>query len=178
MVGKNKNKLTGWGKTWRMVLAIAVPLTVGIVSALLTSSANNKFSGYNQPPLAPPAWLFPVAWTILYILMGIASYFIAAAIRNNRGKKNKESIKKTKIGRAALVIYGVQLVFNFAWSFLFFNLDWYWFAFGWIIAMWLMVLTLVIMSYRLSKPAFWCLLPYLLWVTFATYLNCGVALLN
>lgn len=178
MVGKKTNKLTTGGKVWRMMIAIGVPMAVGIVSALLTMSAADKYSGYAQPPLAPPGWLFPVAWTVLYILMGVASYFIAAAIRDNRGKKGAENVKRAKLGRAALVIYSVQLVFNFVWSILFFNLGLYWVAFGWLIVMWLMILVLVIMSFRLYRAAFWCLIPYLIWVTFAAYLNCGVALLN
>ena len=178
MVGKKTNALTTRGKVWRMGIAIGVPMAIGIVSALLTISAADQYSGYEQPPLAPPGWLFPVAWTILYILMGIASYFIAAVIRDNKGKKGAENVKKTNLGRVALVIYGVQLAFNFVWSILFFNLNLYWVAFGWLIAMWLMILVLVIISFRLHKVAFWCLIPYLLWATFATYLNCGVALLN
>ncbi len=178
MVGKKTKKLTTWGKIWRIVVAIIIPLAVGGVSAVLTMDAMKKFGQFNQPPLAPPAWLFPVAWTILYVLMGIASYLIAMSFRADRGKRSAESVKRVKLGRAALVIYGVQLAFNFAWSIFFFNLGWYWFAFGWLLVMWAMILVLSIMAYRLNKGAFWCLLPYLLWTTFAAYLNIGIAILN
>jgi len=173
-----KRKLAIWGKVWRMIIAVGVPLLVGGVSAALTMGTMQKFGQFNQPPLSPPAWLFPVAWTILYILMGVASYLIAGALRENKGKKSAKSIKTVKLARIALVIYNVQLAFNFVWSILFFNLELRWFAFGWLIAMWLMSLVLAIISYRLNKGAFWCLFPYLLWTTFAAYLNAGVAILN
>lgn len=170
MVGKKTIKMTGWGKTWRAVVAVIVPLVVGGVSAVLTMGTMQKFGQFKQPPLSPPAILFPIVWTILYALMGVASYLIAEAMCKNK--------KNAKLGKAALIIYGIQLVFNFFWSIFFFNLGWYWFALAWIIAMWVMILALVIISFRLSKGAFWCLLPYLLWVTFATYLNIGIAVLN
>ncbi len=176
MVGKKK--LTTWGKIWRVAVAVAIPLVVGGVSAALTMNSMQKFGAFNQPPLSPPAWLFPVAWTLLYILMGVASYLIYTAYRANKGKRSAESAKKAKMAKATLVIYGVQLIFNFLWSIFFFKLGLRWFALGWIVVMWAMILAITIMSYRLNKGAFWCLLPYLLWVTFATYLNAGVAILN
>lgn len=178
MVGKKTKKLTVWGKIWRIAVAIIIPLAVGGVSAALTMDAMKKFGDFNQPPLSPPALAFPIAWTILYVLMGVASYLIVMAIRTNKGKRSSESVKKVKTGKAALVLYGVQLVFNFLWSIFFFKLELRWFALGWIIVMWAMILALTILAHRLNKGAFWCLLPYLLWVTFATYLNAGVAALN
>lgn len=73
---KQTHKLSNLNKAWRIALAIAVPLGGGFIISLFTRDAMSKFSSFNQPPLAPPAWLFPVAWTILYVLMGIASYLI------------------------------------------------------------------------------------------------------
>lgn len=172
-INKTKSaKISTWGKIWRISLAIAVPLGGGLIVSLFTRDAMTKFGSFNQPPLSPPAILFPIVWTILYVLMGLASYFI--------WKKGQDSRKKSErsLSRAAFIVYFVQLVFNFAWTPFFFILDLFWFAFVWLLAMWVLVLSLVIISYKISKPSFWMLLPYLLWCTFAAYLNCSIAILN
>ena len=170
MATKMTKKLTTWGKIWRFVLCVAAPLAVGGLSALLTMNAMNAFDEMNQPPLAPPAWLFPIAWTILYVLMGIASFLIYLA-----GRKSK---KNMGIAKVALIIYGIQLVFNFVWSPLFFNAKLYWIAFAWLIVMWALIIVLMVKAGKISKGAVWCPLPYILWCTFAAYLNCGIAILN
>lgn len=173
MPNKKKTKtLSTWGKIWRIALAIAIPLGGGFIISLFTRDAMSKFSSFNQPPLAPPAWLFPVAWTILYILMGLASYFIWKKGYDSRKAADKSASK------TALIIYGVQLVFNFIWTPLFFSLGWYWFAFAWLMVMWVLIIVLMVLTYRISRPAFWMLLPYIIWCTFAAYLNCGIAILN
>ena len=169
---KKANTLSAWGKVWRIALAIAVPLGGGFIISLFTRDAMMKFADFNQPPLSPPAWLFPVAWTILYILMGIASYLIW-----KKGRDSNKSADK-KLSRNTLIIYAVQLIFNFIWTPLFFILDQFWFAFVWLLAMWVMVLILMIKTRKISMSAFWMLLPYLIWCTFAAYLNCGIAILN
>lgn len=167
---KTKNKLTTWGMIWRFVLCVAAPLAVGGLSAFLTMGAMNKFGEMNQPFLAPPAWLFPIAWTILYVLMGVASYLIYVA-----GRKSK---KNMAIAKSALIIYGIQLVFNFCWSPLFFNAQMYWAAFAWLLVMWALIIALMVRTHMISKLAMWCLVPYILWCTFAAYLNLGIAILN
>lgn len=169
---KKTTKISIWGKIWRITLAIAVPLGGGLIISLFTRDSMTKFGTFNQPPLAPPAILFPIAWTILYVLMGLASYFIWQKGRYSRKKSD------SLLSKAALIIYGVQLIFNFAWTPFFFVLDLFWFAFVWLLVMWALVLALTIVSYKISKPAFWMLLPYLAWCTFAAYLNCGIAILN
>ncbi|MBR2659070.1 tryptophan-rich sensory protein [Candidatus Saccharibacteria bacterium] len=169
---KSTTKLSTWGKIWRIALAIIVPLGGGLIISLFTRDSMTKFGAFNQPPLAPPAILFPIAWTILYVLMGIASYFIWKKGRDSRKGSDKS------LSKVALIIYGVQLIFNFVWTPLFFIFDLFWFAFAWLMVMWALVLALTIVSCRISKPAFWMLLPYLLWCTFAAYLNCGIAILN
>ena len=121
------------------------------------------FQSLNKPALSPPGWLFPVVWTVLYILMGIASYLVLTSGQPNR---------------AALTVYGIQLVFNFFWSIIFFNLESYLFAFIWLVFLWILIFTNMILFYRISKPAGYLLLPYLLWVTFAGYLNFCIYLLN
>ncbi len=166
----NKNRLTTWGWIWRLGLSIIIPLAVGGLSALIAGDAMGAFGKMNQPPLAPPAWLFPVVWTILYILMGIACFLVWVAPVS----------KKLTAGEKTLFfgIYGGQLIFNFFWSIFFFNFGWYWFAFVWLIALWAMILVLVIWGAKNHKGAMWLLLPYLLWVTFAGYLNLMIAILN
>lgn len=158
---KNNNK---WQMIRRLAICIAIPLGVGLLSSALTMDAMEKFGMMNQPPLAPPAWLFPVVWTLLYIAMGVASYLI--------WKKNAKNSKM------ALMIYGGQLFFNFCWSIVFFNFGWYWFALIWLLIMWGMIIALVKMSKDISRSAMWMLVPYLVWTTFAAYLNLGIAMLN
>ncbi len=142
-----------------------MPLGVGALSAFLTRDSMEQFSALNQPPLSPPGWLFPVVWTILFTLMGIASYLVSETGQPYRSK-------------TALTVYGTQLVFNFLWSLLFFNLQAYWFAFVWLILLWGLILLTTLLFYRLSKVAGYLMLPYFIWVTFAGYLNAGIALLN
>ena len=151
-------------KIGKIILAIIIPLAVGGLSALITMNQMELFETVAKPPLAPPRWLFPVAWTILYILMGIASYLLYIA--------------DTEEGREALVLYGVQLFFNFFWSIIFFNLEAYWFALIWLFIMWIIILLLLIKSKKVDERAFWLLLTYFIWTTFAFYLNFGIAILN
>ena len=149
---------------WRNLLAcLAIPLAVGSLSAFLTRDNMETFDLINKPLLAPPGWLFPIVWTILYILMGIASYLVLTS-----GKPND----------TALIVYGIQLVFNFFWSIIFFNLELYLFAFIWLVLLWLLILKTASLFYQVSKPAGYLMLPYLLWVTFAGYLNFFIYLLN
>ena len=148
---------------WKnLITAISIPLAVGGLSALLTGDGMQSFQTVNQPPLSPPAWLFPLVWIILYILMGIASYLVV----------RKEGSSK------ALTLYAIQLIFNFFWSVWFFGFGWYLFSFLWLICLWILILATLVSFYRISKPAGCLLLPYLLWVTFAGYLNLGVYLAN
>lgn len=165
-----KAKVSPWKKIITIAICIAIPLCLGFTSAGLTGNAMSKFGQFNQPPLAPPAWLFPVAWTALYILMGLASYFIF--IYKPKTKKD------ARIRVAALVLYCIQLVFNFAWSPIFFGAGAYAFALVWLVAMLFMVIAVVFLTHERITPAMWCLIPYVLWCMFATYLNIGVMLLN
>jgi benzodiazapine receptor len=152
---------------WKaLLICIAIPLIVGGIAAFISKDSMSVFETLNKPPLSPPGWLFPVAWTILYTLMGIASYLIVTS------GAPQESIGK------AIKLYGVQLFFNFLWALWFFNLGLYFFAFIWLVILWLLILATMISFAHISKPAMYLMLPYLLWVTFAGYLNLGIALLN
>ena len=149
-----------------LIICIVLPLLVGALSALLTRESMMLFASVQKPPLSPPGWLFPVVWTILYTLMGIASYLVLTS------EAPKEEIVK------ALNVYLYQLLVNFLWSTWFFNFQWYLFAFFWLVLLWVMILVTLVRFYRISKLAGYLLIPYLLWVTFAGYLNFGVFLLN
>ena len=149
---------------WKnLITCLAIPLAVGSLSALLTRNSMETFNSITKPDLAPPGWLFPVVWTILYILMGIASYLMLTSRKPND---------------KALTTYGIQLVFNFFWSIIFFNLQLYLFAFIWLVLLWLLILKTTLLFYQISKPAGYLMIPYLLWVTFAGYLNFAIYLLN
>ena len=149
-----------------LAICIAIPLVVGAISALLTKDSMMIFQTVNKPPLSPPGWLFPVVWTILYTFMGVASYLVLTS----EGTMEEKS--------QAISVYFYQLLVNFLWSTWFFNLQWYVFAFFWLVLLWVLILVTVVRFYLLSKPAGYLMIPYLLWVTFAGYLNLGIALLN
>jgi len=145
----------------KLLLAIGIPLAVGALSAFLSRSGMQGFSELTQPPLSPPGWLFPIVWTVLYVLMGIASYLVYLA-------KDKNALK----------IYALQLVFNFFWSIIFFRFGAYLFAFIWLLCLWGTVLWTLIRFFKANKTAGKLLIPYLVWVTFAGYLNLGIYILN
>ena len=139
------------------------PLAVGAVSALLTTGSMEAFAGLTQPPLSPAGWVFPVVWTFLYLLMGLAAFLVV-----NSGKCSNNG----------LFFYLLQLFFNFMWSIWFFNCEWYLFAFFWLVGLWLLIFA-TIRSFGIVSPvAANLMLPYLAWVTFAGYLNLGIYFLN
>ena len=147
---------------WKtLILCIAIPLAVGGLSALFTADSMQSFQVQPQPHLSPPGWLFPIVWTILYTLMGIASYFI---VLSNQPKQD------------ALFVYGLQLFANFFWSILFFRLELYFLAFLWLIFLWILIFKTITEFGKISLTAKRLLIPYLLWVTFAGYLNLYIAL--
>ncbi len=152
---------------WKKLIGcIALPLAVGGASALLTRSGMETFERLNQPPLSPPGWLFPVVWTILYVLMGIASYLMTVSAASEEEKSR------------AWTVYGLQLGFNFFWSILFFNFRLYFIAFFWLVVLWGLILLTLFRFWRCTKAAGYLLIPYLVWVTFAGYLNLAIAFLN
>ncbi len=152
---------------WKtFIICIAIPLGGGILAALLTRDSMEMFAALNKPVLSPPGWLFPVVWTILYVLMGIASYLIYTSEAPER-----------KIADA-LVVYGIQLIVNFFWPIFFFNMGWYLFSFWWLVLLGALILVCIAMFERISRPAAYLMVPYLLWVTFAGYLNYSIYILN
>lgn len=146
--------------------SIALPLLVGILASLLTRQSMEAFAALNQPPLSPPAIVFPIVWTFLYILMGIGFYLVVTS------EGNEEDIQK------AVIVYGLQLSVNFLWPTFFFNLQWYLFSFFWLLLLWILVLIMLVRFTKVSKIAAYINIPYLIWLTFAAYLNLGIFLLN
>jgi tryptophan-rich sensory protein len=149
----------------KLLVCIAIPLAVGGLSALLTAGNMKLFEEVNKPPLSPPGWLFPVVWTILYVLMGIALYLVVTT----KTRENKVP---------ALASFGVQLFFNFFWSIIFFNAQAYLFAFVWLILLWIAIVVNIYFFNRINNTSAKLLIPYLVWVTFAGYLNLGIYILN
>lgn len=142
--------------------SILIPVIIGGVIGLIISSSID-YNSLQKPPLSPTSILFPIVWTILYLLMGI-SYGII---------DSKSLIEpKTKI------IYSLQLFVNATWSLIFFTLKWRLFAFIWIIILNILVIVMIIDFFKKNKTAGLLQIPYLLWIIFASYLNLGVYLLN
>lgn len=154
------------GKWKTYAFWIVLSEAAGALSGWLSREGTAVFSETAvQPPLSPPAILFPIVWTVLYLLMGIG------AARISLSPPSKERSR-------GLNLFIVQLVVNFFWSPIFFNAQAYGFALLWLLFLWVLVL-LMILSFRKTDPiAAWLQLPYLLWLTFAAYLNAGVWYLN
>ena len=142
--------------------SILIPVIVGGTVGLITSNAIN-YNDLIQPAFAPPSFLFPIVWTILYVLMGL-SY----GILENKGLVDAEINS----------IYYLQLTVNALWSFIFFVFKWRLFAFIWILILDALVIDMIIKFYKKDKTAGLLQIPYLLWILFATVLNFAVYLLN
>lgn len=156
-----------WKKIKPYVISIAIALAVGGLSALLTKNNMDVYDTINRPSLAPPMWLFPVVWSILFILMGISSAMVYL-------KKDESPEAVT----SALKVYGAQLVVNFFWTIIFFNMQAYLFAFIWLIILWILIVIMIVQFRKISPVAGYLQIPYLLWVTFAGYLTFMIYLLN
>ena len=149
----------------RLIFCLVLPLAVGGLATLL-SGGMGSYKGLEQPPLSPPGWVFPVVWTALYLMMGYASW------RMWESGKPREAIRR------AWIYYGIQLGLNFIWPLLFFRFQWFLVAFVVLVLLWIAILQTMRHFTRLEERAGDLMIPYLLWVTFAGYLNFGVFLLN
>ena len=149
-------------KLSQKLLYILTPLIGGSIVGLII----NKSIDYNylvNPPLSPPSYLFPIVWNILYLLIGI-SYYIY------RKNNNDDSL--------TIKLYYIQLILNYLWSIIFFTLKLRTLAVIWIIELAITVIYLIIRFYKEERTSFYLLIPYILWVLFATYLNIGIVVLN
>ena len=153
-------------QTGKLLAALAIPLAVGAFSAFLTRDGMRYFRSVPQPPLSPPSWVFPVVWTILYLMMGAASYLVltsgASPARRDR----------------ALTVYGLSLAANFLWPIVFFTARLYFAAFLLLLVLWVLAAVAALLFSCIDDRAGRLMIPYLVWLSFAAYLNFGVWLLN
>ena len=152
---------------WKVyTLWIGLAEAAGLLSGLLSRVGMENFSQtVAQPPLSPPGWLFPVVWTILYGLMGISAariWLLPPSDNRSRG----------------LNLFLAQLVVNFFWSPIFFNTGAYGFALLWLLLLCVLVVLMILSFRKVDKTAALLQIPYLIWLTFAAYLNWGVWQLN
>jgi len=145
-------------------VSILIALAVGGLSSFLTRGEMAEYEAAAKPALAPGPTVFPVVWSVLFILMGLAAALVYDSGARERGK--------------ALTLYAVQLAVNFAWPLIFFGLGRYLLAFFWLVLLFLLVLATFLRFRRIRPAAGYLLLPYLLWLAFAGYLNFSVWLLN
>lgn len=156
-----------WKKYKHYIISVAIALGVGALSALLTMGNMDLFDEINKPPLSPPAFLFPIVWTALYVLMGISSariYELRMIFKNEADD--------------ALAYYAASLIVNFAWSIIFFNFRAFFLAFAWILLLLFLIVKTVIKYKPLDSLAAYLQIPYIVWVSFATYLTFGIWLMN
>ena len=156
------------GVNWlKLGISLAIPAAVGLVTGLLIGeSSGSVYSSLTLPPLAPPQWLFPVVWSVMYLLMGVAFYLVWVSDCSSAAKKN------------AFIAYGIQLAINAAWSPVFFLLRLYSVAAAVIVVL---LIAVTATLERFSRCSLWAgrlMLPYMIWVAFASYLNISIALLN
>lgn len=142
------------------IVQILIALLVGGLSALITRDNYVIYEEVIKPPLAPPPILFPIVWGILYTLMGISAAIVY---------KEKGSVP---------FIYWLQLFVNFVWPIIFFNMQAFLFAFIWLVLLWVLIIIMIVEFYKINKTAGLLQIPYLLWVTFAGYLNFSIWLLS
>lgn len=151
----------------KLFISILIPLLVGMVSGLFTSSGvTGWYAAASKPWFNPPNWIFAPVWTLLYVLMGIALYLVW-----------KTEADKT-VKQTAIILFAAQLTLNFFWSFIFFKLQQPGWAFAEIILMWGMILFTLLWFGRISSTAAWLLIPYICWVSFAAVLNYSIWKLN
>lgn len=148
----------------KLIYYLAVALGTGALSAFATMGSFQKYKSLNTPPLSPPSFIFPIVWTVLFILMGIGAYLVYESECREKG--------------SALGTFYVQLGVNFIWPILFFNMQAFFPAFLWLVFLWVMIILMIVRFYLCSHTAAYLQIPYLVWVTFAGYLNMGVYLLN
>jgi tryptophan-rich sensory protein len=149
-------------KTW--VISNVISLGVGAASAVLTAGSMRKYRVMKLPPLSPPGWIFPIVWSILYIFMGTAAWLIYRSGSANR--------------KTALFYYAAQLVINGIWPLIFFNSNAYWIAFFWLLLLWYLIYITMKMFNQINAVAGRLMFIYLIWSSFALYLNFGVAVMN
>lgn len=149
-----------------LLIALLIPLFVGGFSAFLTARDMKLYGLMDHPPLSPPSWVFPIAWTILYLMMGLASYLVYTSDVDPQ-RKNK-----------ALLFYIAQLSMNLFWSTLFFTYRQYLVSLIWLLVMWGLIIITTIRFFLINRASGLMMAALLLWTTFAAYLNFGFYLMS
>lgn len=150
----------------KLIISILLPLSVGAVAGMFTSQAvPTWYASLNRPSFSPPNWVFGPVWTSLYILLGISFFLIW-----------KEEASKER--DLAIKVFSIQMLLNFAWSFLFFYFNLIGAALIEIILLWTSIAAMIYLFYKIKPLAAYLNIPYLLWVSFATILNAGYYFLN
>ncbi len=148
----------------KLFLYIIITILIGVFPSIFVFKNMQDYAQLNKPPLSPPGIVFPIAWGILYVLMGISYYIVMT-----KGKKYKEEAK---------LIYFIQLVVNALWTPIFFGLKEYFLAFSWLLMLLVLVIFMVTIFFKINKLSAYLQIPYILWLLFAAYLNFGVFVLN
>ncbi len=149
-----------------IVSIVLTQLAGGIGSLFTTPSIEGWYADLVRPELNPPAWVFGPVWTTLFVLMGVALFLVW-----EKGSQRKDV-------RVAFIVFALQLVLNTLWSIIFFGLHSPGWAFVEIICLWLAIMATIFAFAKVSKTAAWLLAPYILWVSFASYLNYMIYVLN
>ena len=154
-------------KAWKVyAFWIGLSELVGTVSGLLSRGGMQRYDDFViKPALTPPMWVFPVVWSILFALMGISVARIWMAQDSPQRRKG-------------INLFVTQLVVNFFWSLIFFNLQAFGAAFLWLVLLWILVLWMIFAFYKVDPVAAYLQIPYLIWLTFAGYLTAAVWMLN
>lgn len=150
----------------QLALSLALTLGAGVIAWLFSMNAKTIFESLRQPPFSPPSWLFGPVWAVLYILVGVAFFFVI-----KKGTENPAV-------KSAVNYFIIQLVFNILWSVLFFTLNLRIAAFVDIIILLIYIVITTIKFFRIDKTAGILMLPYLIWVVYAAALNLGIVILN
>ncbi len=154
-------------KIWPFVISLLITLSIGTVAGFVTTpQIGNWYANLHKPSFNPPDWLFGPTWTLLYIMMAIAAYLVW------------EKRSKSTAYVSACIIYFIQLLFNFLWSIIFFELHQILGALIIIGLLFISIMMNIVAFKRINKAAAWLLAPYLLWVTFAGILNFNIYILN
>lgn len=151
-------------KLKKLLFYVVGTFLFGVIGALLGGGTSQIYSTLNKPPLSPPGIVFPIVWSILYLLMGIGAYFLS----------NERKVEISKL----LKIYWIQLILNALWPLVFWRLQAFWLAAVIIIAILFLVVWLTLEAFKINKLSSYMFIPYIVWILFALYLNIGIAVLN
>jgi len=151
----------------RLIISLLIPQLAGIIGSIFTvSSIREWYSLLEKPSFNPPNWIFGPAWTILYLLMGISIYLVWQRVKENKNNKK------------VMFIFWIHLFLNTIWSIIFFGFQNVGLAFINIVVIWFFIVLLMILFWKIDRRATYLLIPYLLWVSFASILNLSILLLN